>query len=97
MDIVFFSLVFAGEKGHGSISLNSDVTMKSAALLFAVFKEVSPSPVPTLVPNEKTAQGFPNGPLTLRRLLVDQVVTCREAILGHCHIRVKGQGEDPRG
>lgn len=46
---------------------------------------------------KKPRQRFPNGQLTLRWLLVDQIVTCGEAILGHCHVRVKGQGEDPRG
>lgn len=38
-----------------------------------------------------------HGQLTLRRLLVDQIVARGEAILGHCHVRVEGQGEDPCG
>lgn len=77
--------------------LNSEATTKSEVSLSTVSTEVSPSPVPSHVPSEKTGQGLPHGQLTLRRLLVDQVVARREAILSHCHVRVKGQGEDPCG
>lgn len=80
----------------GKKAWNSEATTKSEASLPAVFTEVTLHLCP-LTSLMRRQDRDSHGQLTLRRLLVDQVVARGEAILGHCHVRVEGQGEDPRG
>ena len=83
-DIYSIFIHLCPARGYSSVPLRSDFLPPS-------FAEI------TLTAPMGGQVSFPASQLTLQRLLMDQVVTCREAVLGYRHVRVKGQREDPCG